>query len=251
MTTTVASANILFRLPSEAAQDSLRLVLAQAPDLVGLQEWYVSRENLLRSTGEVRITPSFGLIRLPATSRPTYHWVAAIGADCVAGARADRYDLLASRSVLLSGLGTSERDDHPFSLEPPRIAAVGVFGDRVLGRTVALISYHLVPGAEERGRYRTDRPRLVARHQREVQRLEELVAELQEAGHVTYAVGDANFHLLRLAGVASTWTGREDEPGTIGRGRRKIDDIHGPAPARSVRLITTPSDHRAVVAEFG
>jgi endonuclease/exonuclease/phosphatase family metal-dependent hydrolase len=250
MATTVASANLLFRLPATTAQESLRQVLDQAPDLIGLQEWYVSRVGLLRATGDVTISPSFGLVRLPANGRRDFHWVAAIGADCVVGARADRYDLLESRSVLLSGLGTSEREDHPLHLEPPRIAAVGIFSDRTAGGTVALVSYHLVPGAEERARYRADRPRLVARHRHEVQRTEELVADLHGAGHEVYAVGDANFHLLPLAGLASAWTGREGDPGTIGRGKRKIDDIHGPSTARAVRLIATASDHKAVVAEF-
>lgn len=249
MPTSVATANLLFRLDRSDAAEALATVLAAEPDLVGLQEWYVSRTDLLARTGDVRLVPSLGLLhlRLPRRSHG-YHWVATIGAGCAVGARADRYDLLEARSLLLSGLGRAERDDYPFGAEPPRIAAVGIFRDRHLDRTVAIISYHLVAGAQTAGHYREDRPRLVARHRQEVRRVEGLVAGLKLAGHVVYAVGDANFHLLPLRGLTSTWVGREDEPGTIGDGVRKIDDVHGPGPATSVRLITTPSDHRAVLS---
>lgn len=249
MPTSVVTANLLFKLSRSDAELALHTVLAAEPDLVGLQEWYVSRADLLRRTGDVRLEPSFGLLRLPAPrGRSGYHWVATIGAGSAVGARADRFDLLESRSVLLSGLGRAERTEYPLNAEPPRFAAVGVYRDRHVDRTVALISYHFVAGAQAAGTYRADRPRLVARHRAEVRRVEELVAEYQQAGHTVYAVGDANAHLLPLAGLTSSWLGREDEPGTIGSGLRKIDDVHGPGPATSVRLISTPSDHRAVLS---
>ncbi|MCX6396453.1 MAG: hypothetical protein NTV23_08210 [Propionibacteriales bacterium] len=247
MPTSVATANLLFRLSRTDAARALRTVLAEEPDLVGLQEWYVSRTDLLRRTGDVLLVPSHGLLRLPA-GRPGYHWVATIGAGCAVGARTDRFDLVEGRSVLLSGLGRAERDDYPFGAEPPRIAALGIFRDREVDRTIALISYHFVAGAQTGGAYRADRPLLVARHRQEVRRVEALVADLQQDGHTVYAVGDANFHLLPLTGLTSSWTGREDGPATIGPGTRKIDDVHGPGPATSVRLISTPSDHRAVIA---
>ena len=62
-----------------------------------------------------------------------------------------------------------------------------------------------------------------------------------------HAVGDSNFEGLRVAGLTSAWDGREHEPGTIGSGTRKVDDVHGPGPASAVELLTTPSDHRALV----
>src|SRR4051812_25164953 len=116
--TTVASANILFELPTAAARESLDMVLAADPDLVGLQEWYLPRLGLLRRTGDVLITPSLGRLRLPAKGSARYHWVATAGAGCVAGARADRFDLIEGRSVVLSGPGRAERADHPWNLEP-------------------------------------------------------------------------------------------------------------------------------------
>lgn len=246
--TTVVSANLLYTLPFPAAREALDLVLADEPDLVGLQEWYLPRLPLLRRTGDVRLEPSFGLLRVPPPRAPRYHWVETIADGNIVGARADRFDLIEGRSVVLTGLGRSDRPDRFLDTEPPRLAALGIFRDRVIDRTVALISYHLVPGVEADGRYRDDRPLIAARHRQEVRRIESLVAELGRAGHTVYAVGDANFHLQRIAGLTSSWEGREDHPGTFGSALRKLDDVHGPGPASEVRLIQTPSDHRAVLA---
>lgn len=246
--TTVVSANLLYTLPKAPARVALDLVLADEPDLVGLQEWYLPRLGLLRRTGDVLLEPSAGLLRVPAPDTPRYHWVATLADGNVAGARADRFDLVEGRSVLLTGIGRSDRPDRFLSTEPPRLAAVGIFRDLVIDRTVALVSYHLVPGVEADGEYREDRPLLVARHRQEVRRIESLVSELARSGHTVYAVGDANYHLQRIAGLTSSWEGREGDPGTWGRGTRKLDDVHGPGPASEVRLIVTPSDHRAVLA---
>ncbi|MFL6155367.1 MAG: hypothetical protein ACJ72D_04725 [Marmoricola sp.] len=246
MSTRVATANILYKLPAAAAREALEQVLAPHPDLVGVQEWYVSRLGLLRRTGDVRLAPLPGTV--PAAGKPRYHWVATLGAGNLAGARADRFDVVGARSVTLSGVGRSDRPDRFAGTEPPRLAAVGVFRDRQVDRTVALVSYHLCPGVERGAAYIDDRPRLVARHRHEVARVEALVAELTAAGHVVYAVGDSNFDAQRFAGVTSAWVGREDAPGTIGSRTRKLDDVHGPGPATEVQLLATPSDHRAVVA---
>ena len=80
--------------------------------------------------------------------------------------------------------------------------------------------------------------------------LEDLVRRQQRAGRVVYAAGDSNFDGLRLTGLTSTWDGREDEPGTHGRGERKIDDVFGPGPATEVRRIVTASDHQAIVVTY-
>ncbi|MCW2785346.1 MAG: hypothetical protein JWP74_1863 [Marmoricola sp.] len=246
--TVVASANILYKLPVRAAELTLEQVLAEQPDLVGLQEWYVSRLLSLRRAGDVRTVPSIGQRSVPSTRDARYHWVSSVGCGNVVGARADRFDLVGARAVVLSRIGRSDRPDRFLRTEPPRLVTIGVFLDHALDRSVAMMSYHLCPGVEHDGRYIADRPRLVARHRHEVARLEELIGEYQRAGHVVYAVGDSNFDGQRLAGLTSAWDGREDAPGTIGSGTRKLDDIHGPGPATEVRLLETPSDHRAVVA---
>ena len=244
----VATANILYKLGREDARAALAQVLEARPDLVGLQEWYVSRLGLLREHGDVRLVPGW---RLGARRRSAYHFVSAVGGGNVVGARADRFDLVSARAPWLSRIGRSDRPDRLLRTEPPREATVGVFRDRAAGGTVAIVSYHLVSGATATDGYRTDRPVLVGRHRDEVRRLERLVASLQREGHVVHAVGDANYDLLRLAGLTSAWDGREEHPGTIGTGTRKIDDVHGPGPATDVRLLATPSDHRAVIVTRG
>ena len=248
MTTTVASANILYKLPPRDARTALIQVLDVEPDLVGLQEWYVSRLRLLRQFGDVTVVPALGTGLLGRPRDPAYHWVSAVAGGNVVGARADRFDPISSRVAFVSGFGRSDRPDRALGIEPPRVVTVGVYRDRKIDRTVAMMSYHLTPGVEVDAAYHPERPRLESRHRCDVQRLEKLIAEHQEAGHVVYAVGDSNFDSLRLAGLTSAWEGREHRPGTIGLGTRKLDDVHGPGPASRVTLLTTPSDHKAVVA---
>jgi len=246
MRTTVASANILYKLGNRDAVTALELVLAEEPDLVGLQEWYISRLPLLRRTGDVRTVPSVAGLSVPGPKR--YHWVSSVACGNVVGARADRFDLIRADDVLLSGIGRSDRPDRFLGTEPPRLVTIGLYADRQVDRSVAIMSYHLCPGVEEDGRYITDRPLLIARHRQEVERLERLIADYQRQGHVVYAVGDSNFDSQRLAGLTSSWVGREDAPGTIGTRTRKLDDVHGPGPAAEVKLLSTPSDHRALVS---
>jgi hypothetical protein len=246
--TVVASANILYKLGPHDAYAALTQVLAHEPDLVSLQEWYVTRLRLLRQFGDVKVIPTLGTGRLKRPRDPAYHWISAVAGGNVVGARADRFDLISSKVEFVSGFGRSDRPDRAFGVEPPRVVTIGVFRDRRVDRTVAMISYHLTPGVEVDAAYHPERPRLQARHRSDVQRVEKLVAELQDAGHVVYAVGDSNFDSLRLAGLTSSWEGREHRPGTIGAGTRKLDDVHGPGRASRVTLLTTPSDHKAVVA---
>lgn len=244
---TVATANILCKLDWREARIALRQVLDEEPDLVGLQEWYATRLGILRETGTVRTVPGVPL-ELPRRRPPRYRWVSSLACGNVVGARADRYELLEADAVMLTGIGRSDRPDRFLSLEPPRLVAVGIFGDNRTGQTVAMMSYHLAPGVEWKGAYIEKRPLITARHRREVARLEDLIEEHQRAGHVVYAVGDSNFDSLRLRGVTSAWEGRENAPGTIGVKGRKLDDVHGPGPATSARQLHTPSDHRAVIA---
>lgn len=247
-TTVVASANVLYKLPAGDARTALTQVLAHEPDLVGLQEWYVSRLRLLRRFGDVTVVPSLGTRLLQRPRNPAYHWISAVAGGNVVGARADRFEPVSARVEFVSGFGRSDRPDRSLGIEPPRVVTIGIFRDRQVDRTVAMMSYHLTPGVEVDAAYHPERPRLQARHRADVQRLEALVAEHQRAGHVVYAVGDSNFDSLRLAGLTSAWEGREHRPGTIGTGARKLDDVHGPGRATRVTLLTTPSDHKAVVA---
>jgi hypothetical protein len=242
-TTRIVTANTLFKLPRDQAREVLADVLAPEPDLVGLQEWYVVRLPLLRPTGPVRITPG---LPLSVAGGTRYHWITGLGGGNAVGARADRFDLLEAHQPWLSLPGPTDRDDRFLGLEPPREATVGVFRDRLVGDTVAILSYHLVSGAVSGSAYRTDRPRLVKRHQHEVSRVEQISARLMASGHRVYAVGDSNHHLQTFAGLTSAWEGREPQPTC---GPNTIDDVHGPGPATDVQVTTTPSDHKAVLVD--
>lgn len=237
----IVTANTLFKLPRAKAREVLADVLAPAPDLVGLQEWYVDRLPLLLPSGSVRIAPG---LPVSVPGGRDYHWITGLGGGNAVGARRDRFDLLEAHQPWLDGPGPTDRTDRLLNLEPPREVTLGVFRDREAGDTVAILSYHLVSGAVRRAEYRTDRPHLVRRHRHEVVRLERIVSGLQAQGHRVYAVGDANRHLQRFAGLTSAWEGREAVP-TCGGGT--IDDVHGPGPASEVAVITTPSDHRALL----
>ena len=158
-----------------------------------------------------------------------YLWASPAYGGNPVGARRDRFDLLDVSVAVLGGVGRSDRGARPLRLLPPRVATVAVLRDRLLDRRVSVVSYHLVPGVQARGEYRTDRPLLVARHAREASRLRAVVSRLLAAGPVTFAVGDSNFHGLRLPGLTSAWEGREAGPGTLGS-ERKIDDVFGPGP---------------------
>jgi hypothetical protein len=247
--TVVASANVLRSLGRRPAREALRLVLAHGPDLVGLQEWGLVRSALLRETGavDVRLSDRLSVTRPPGGTAATYRWISSWG-DCPVGVRAERYDVLGCRTRVLGWVGPADRGSRALSLVPPRVATVAVLRDLERERLVTLVNFHLVPGVQARGSYREDRPLLASRHRAEVRRLAQVVEDELSRGREVHAVGDSNYDGLRLPGLTSAWEGREADPGTLGP-RRHVDDVHGPGPATSVVLVSTPSDHKAVVVE--
>lgn len=226
--TVVATANVLRDLRSADARAALDGILEHRPDLIGLQEWGPKRWRVLREHRD-------------------YRWRTALLGGCTVGVRRERYDVLGFHRLLLSRPGFADKPDRPFGLEPPRLATLARLHDRVTGRTVVFVDYHLVPGVQWEGEFRTDRPRLVARHRAEARRLEVLIAREQAQGQVVVAVGDSNFSGLRLAGLTSAWDGYADLPATLDDGRT-VDDVFGPGRPVDVQLLHNPSDHRAVIA---
>jgi hypothetical protein len=110
--TDVVTANVLRTLRDDAARLALGEILACEPDLVGLQEWGVSRHRLLRETGSVRWPFRRGA-RWRGTRRDAgrYVWVSSLPllGGCPVGARADRFDLLDGRIAILGGFGRADR----------------------------------------------------------------------------------------------------------------------------------------------
>ena len=244
----MATANVQSSLPDDPARRALLGVLDLAPDLVGLQEWKLARRRLLRESGSVGPAAYVG-VRLLRSGSGDYVWSTPFLGRCVVGARAERFTLVGCRSRLLSGPSRAPKGQRRLGIEPPRLATLATYRDRLGGPPVSLVDFHLSPGVQAGGRYREDRPAPVARHRREVRRLQRLVDALLASGHVVYAVGDSNFDGFRLRGLTSAWEGREDQPGTLGP-TRKVDDVFcSLGPPASVTLLTSDSDHRAVVTE--
>lgn len=241
--TDVATANVLDRLGNSDARTALRGIVDRRPDLIGLQEWGMSRYRLLREFGAVRVLP--GRPRRLAR-RADYLWVAPLQGGCVIGVRQARFELITAGLRILSPPARAEKIDRPLALRPPRVATVAVLRDLEHERTVSLIDFHLTAGVQLDGLYREDRPMLRARHRLEVRNLTRLVDEHLSFGHVVFAVGDSNFDGLRIDGLTSAWENRETGPGTYGL-HRKLDDVHGPGPAESVTLLDNASDHKAVI----
>jgi len=239
----VATANVQVRLPHAAALECLDPLLDAAVDLVLLQEWSPARALLLRGSGSVRLTP--GPIRLPGATM--YSWVQTIG-DSTIGIRNERFAFEHARPLLLSGFTRGESPTRPLGIEPAQFGLVVRCRDRLSGTPVSVVGYHLVAGVEAGGQLRKDRPRLVARHRREVARVEAAIAAEQASGRTVYAGGDANVVGLSLRGLTSVWADQPPGEGTCGN--RRIDDIFAPTPAESVTLLDNPSDHRAVLAVY-
>ena len=248
----MATANVLGSLPADRARRALAGVLELAPDLVGLQEWWTpTRHRALRETGSVGWVPDVGVRLRPRDGArpPAYLWSAPFLGGTVVGARADRFELVGCRSSILSRPGFADRGERRLGVEPPRLATIATYRDRRGDRPVSVVNYHLSPGVQTLGRYRKDRPLLVARHRAEVRRLQTLVDAALALGHDVYALGDSNFDGFRLRGLTSAWRGREEEPGTLGP-RRKVDDVHaGRGVPTSVTLLASDSDHKAVVVD--
>ncbi|HEY0643208.1 MAG TPA: hypothetical protein VGD39_07305 [Nocardioides sp.] len=226
----VATANILDRLDRDRAAEALASVLERGPDVVGLQEWGLTRRRILRA-------------------HDAYAWVAPLYGGNVVGFRRDRFALLGHALHLVGGMGLADRGARPIRILPPRATTLVRLLDRVTGSATTVIDYHLVPGAQARGSYRADRPRLVGRHRSETGRLGALVTRRLADGDVVIAVGDSNFDGFELPGLVSAWSGRRDDPaGTLGS-KRKVDDVFGAVAATAVSLVRTASDHAAVLAQ--
>lgn len=117
---------------------------------------------------------------------------------------------------------------------------------RVASANVRVTLDHLQYG----GGYRTDKAHRarVRRHKREVRKLGRVARRRARKGKV-FVVLDGNFDGLKVRGLTSCWTG-PDLPSAGTLGKRRVDIIFAASAPKRVRTVKTPSDHRAVVADY-
>lgn len=232
MPTRVACANVKVTLDHFGAAQALEDVLALNPDLGGLQEWPSGRDVLLRKAS------SYDFARNSAGGGPVF-W------------RRDRYGLVRCRAVVLARRSFVGHLTGRKSTLPASVATLVVLCDDDTGAEVAVVNYHLTAEVQYGGGYRTDkahRPR-VRRHKREVARLTRLARRQWRKGRRVYLIGDSNFDGLRVKGFRSCWTGPDlPDGGTLGN--RRVDIVFAATVPKRVRLVKTPSDHRAVVVDY-
>ncbi|HEX7739915.1 MAG TPA: endonuclease/exonuclease/phosphatase family protein [Marmoricola sp.] len=238
----VASANVEVRLPASARRACLDGILAEDPDIVGLQEFFLNRARTLGEYGKLQLIP--GPVTFDAHPG-RYVWTGVTFGDCVVGLRAGRFAFESAHVLRLSRFGRAENPTRPGGIEPPRRSVLVRCRDLETSTALSLISFHMVPGVQSRGAYRSDRPKLVARHRAEAARLDQVVSRELRSGRTVLAMGDSNFDGFAIPGLTSAWAGH-DRPGT--HGKRTIDDVFGPGRTERVWTIQNASDHDAVLA---
>ena len=236
----VAYANIFDGLPRAAAKAAFDAVRASGAQLVGLGEWGPGRQGILDAD------EAFTWFKPGPTCPP-------VGADKT------RYTCVTVRKRLLA----KGRDvDRKPGGQPSRthlddtFATVAVFQERGTGDLVTVINAHLpsassqIQDPAEPGVWRrlfgalTPRARMARECKRE---LRAIVKRHWARGRRVYLVGDMNIHNMRLRPLTSCWADRELRP-TLNRST--YDMVLAQQPAAAVRLIKTPSDHKAVVATY-
>lgn len=226
-----ATMNMQSAVPRDKVAHDLAKLALTNPHIIGLQEWRRTRDSLLR--GLARST-RYRHVRTP------------LAGGTVVVFDTGRYRLRGSRSKLLTGPTLTPPTPGRRRLLGANHATVAILEDRTTGARLAVISFHLTAHVQAGDRYRRDQSARVRRHRREVARLERFVARQQRKGRDVYAMGDTNYHGLRLRGLTSAWSGHA-RPGT--HGRRTIDEVYGPGRTDNVRTLPTASDHHAVIAD--
>lgn len=250
----VATVNMRVTIPSFAASTALTKVLthpAGGVDLVGLQEWGNSRNEILRRNGSLHRTPRLmrALGRSAAWQRKDgYVWARALLGGSPVGAAGARYELIKVWTRVLALPGRVDKSLRRRSWLPASLATVALFFDHVLGEEVVVVNYHLTAEVQIGRHYRGDRPMRVARHKGEVRGLGRIAHHQLKKGRRVYFVGDGNFDGLQIPGLVSCWTGHERHAHTLGH--RAVDIIHAQDEATQVDVIESISDHDHPIATY-
>lgn len=235
MSTTVATCNLKFTLSGAAFEKGLREALTARPDLVALQEAGPNRDGLIE-----KVAHDLG-----------YAWARAKGGGVVMW-RAKRYRLRARKPIVLArselvGHLPGRKDRLPASI-CTEVTLDDLESNDPDGKVVVVEDYHLTAEVQYGSDYRKDwKHRLrVMRHKREKRRLGRRSRMHQRQGRDVYPAGDGNFDGMQLGKFVNCWTGR---PGGDLRGRA-VSIIFAARKPSKLWTITTPSDHKTVVATY-
>lgn len=246
-TTRVASVNAYVILTDPQADALLRGVLRNGtPDLAGIQEWDGPRPDLTA----IRRRDVDRLLRAATDDR--YRFARPRGGGGPQVWNRDRYHLLFLDAEQLVGPEFVGHLPGRKSRLPASTASVGIYADRLDGGETVLINVHLTAEVQRGSGYRRDLAhRLrVRRHKRERRAIRRLARIHLRAGRRVFVVGDFNFDGLRLWPLVACWDGhpRKERAGTLGH--RTVDYVFAETRADRVQVLTTRSDHDAVVAVY-
>jgi hypothetical protein len=230
----LAYANVFDGLSHADAKIAFDEVRASEAQLVGLGEWGPGRQDILDAD------EAFTWVK-PGPACPP------VGAD-----KARYVSVTAHMRLIAKGRAVDRKPNG----QPSRThlgdlyATVSVWQERPTGDLVTVVNAHLPSASSKAGIWRriagalSPRARMAREAKREVRAI---VKRHWAFGRRVYVVGDMNIHNMQLRPLVSCWEGRTLRP-TLNRST--YDMVLAQQPAADVRLIKTPSDHKAVVATY-
>lgn len=227
--TRVGSMNEKDTIPLNVARADLENYLRKAePDVVCLQEWGKSRDQILNDLKD------YDWARPAAGGGPILWRKGTRRLKSCKAIRLARSEFVGHLPGRRSRLGAS-------------IATEVVLEVLDGGPDEAYLNYHFTAEVQVGAGYRRDlKHRLrVMRHKRERRRLARRGRMHVKRGRRTRLCGDGNFEGMRLKGFISCWERRAG--GTLGS--RAVDIVFDTKPAKDVETYKTRSDHRAICVE--
>lgn len=233
----VGTANIADWISEVQAEQALQLFVDEGLDLAGLEEWGVSRDGILQRFADRS--------HLRWARPPEGH-----GGPVLYNAT--RFHLLHCRAVTIATAGFVGTLPGRKDNLPPSYVTVAVFEDQILDAETTLVVMHLTAEVQVGEHYRQDAQHKarVRRHMKERRGVSRVAAAHVKAGRRVYVVGDTNYDTMPLPPLIPCWTGHkaQEQAGTLGG--RTVDYVFAQTRAVTVRVIKTPSDHKAVVATY-
>lgn len=243
----VGSANVEITLTEVEADHALRVVLAEAPSLLGLQEWRWGKPS-----ASVLDTRKANLRLKRATAGTRYEWGRPHGGGGPLVWDGHRYGLESLYGVVLAKGGFVGRLSGRKSTLPESIATVGIFHDDITSETAGMVDIHFTAEVQRGAHYRLDPahwPR-VLRHKRERAALRRLVKRLLRKVDRLYVVGDTNYDGMPCPPLVSAWDGHRGAEAAGTLGSRTPDQVYAQDRSSHIKRVPTKSDHDAVVATY-